>query len=173
MHLRGEGWSVIFGVYTYNCFLPKYILWATCCFVIGSFLYRVASVWFASCQAVPSWAAWATGCQPRWLHKVCVKSSSLYTRECLTHQCGRLWQDSSTGTGVCVCVCVCVFVDSCSATYIVSFYRRIAGYGMSVGDHRVGRRWKGSVANKIVTPVCVCVCVCVYEQIKIKFWEWT
>ena len=33
-----------------------------------------------------------------------------------------------------------------------SFYRQIAGYRMDLGDHRVGRRWKGIIVmvNKIV-----------------------
>ena len=49
---------------------------------------------------------------------------------------------------VCVCVCVCVnFVCVCVCMILSvcwplpcnpNFYRQIAGYGMGVGDHRVG-----------------------------------
>ena len=52
------------------------------------------------------------------------------------------FRDHSTTSNL-TAVCVCVQFQS--------FYRQIAGYGMSVGDHREADGERGSWANKIVT----------------------
>ena len=39
---------------------------------------------------------------------------------------------------VCVCVHECVYMCCWTLPSNQSFYRQIAGYGMGVGDHRIG-----------------------------------
>ena len=65
--------------------------------------------------------------------------------------------------------CHLILVGCCLATKV--FYREIAGCEMGVGDHRVGRWWKGSWANKIVARLllyylhCIVVtCTCSHSN---------
>ena len=55
------------------------------------------------------------------------------------------WLDLETKDEVSL---VCIYIYLLAVSNNQSFHREIVGYGMSVGDHRLARRWK---EDKIVT----------------------